>query len=101
MSTNQEKELALLINLKKRVIDQLLFFSQLGESDEEIHKLDNRYIRINLENRQTYLKNYLKNLDIQIEAKCPHNYVYDDIEIGLEQSQKIQYCTRCFETKPF
>ena len=99
MSRKPETEQILthIINLRDLVKDQILFFNQIANTDEEIKNLDNSYICINVDTRKSYLKTYLKKLNAQIEAKCTHNYVYDDIDIEPEQSQKIRYCTICFD----
>ena len=83
-----ELEVQLLIKLKKLVIEQQLFFTQ---NNEEIQKILCYLDLPKYENTN----NYLQLVEEQIKNKCQHNYVTDDIDIDLEKSMKICYCTIC------
>ena len=86
--------------MRKLVVEQQLFFTQITELDNEIQQtlcyLDlPEYKNNNDVLRHEYLKNYLYLINEQIKLKCNHNYVTDDIDIDLEKSMKICFCTIC------
>ena len=86
-----ELEVQLLIKLRKLVKEQLFFPTQLSDVDKEIHQILCYLYLPPYENTN----NYLQLVEEQIKNKCQHNYVTDDIDIDLEKSMKICYCTIC------
>lgn len=45
------------------------------------------------------LQNHLQNINKKIMETCCHNYVDDYIDVDVEQSMPITYCTICEHTK--
>ena len=84
----EELEVQLLIKLRKLIKEQLFFSTQTDEDIQQILcYLDlPKYENTNI---------YLQLVEEQIKLKCKHNYVTDDIDIDLEKSIRICYCTIC------
>lgn len=93
-------EVQLLINLRKLIIEQQFFFTQIENLDDEIQKIIcylhiPEHINHNDILRKLYLENYLTIVNDQINQLCQHNYVTDDIDIDPDNSMKICYCSIC------
>ena len=93
-------EVQLLINLRKLIIEQQLFFTQIENLDDKIQKIIcylNIPAHINNNDilRKLYLENFLTIVNDQIKNKCQHNYVTDYIDIDPDTSMKICYCSIC------
>ena len=96
----KELEVQLLINLRKLIIEQQLFFTQIENLDDEIQKIIcylNIPAHINNNDilRKLYLENFLTIVNDQINQLCQHNYVTDYIDIDPDTSMKICYCSIC------
>ena len=72
-------EVQLLINLRKLIIEQQLFFTQIENLDDKIQKII-CYLNIpaHITNndilRKLYLENFLTIVNDQIKNKCQHNF---------------------------
>jgi hypothetical protein len=44
-------------------------------------------------------KKILETIHNYIHYNCKHNYITDVIDIDVEQSKTIMYCTKCYYTK--
>lgn len=42
----------------------------------------------------------IKTIDIKIKAECRHEYVEDYIDVDVERSQRVCYCSKCWSTFP-
>ena len=96
----EELEVQLLINLRKLIIEQQLFFTQIENLDDKIQKIIcylNIPAHINNNDilRKLYLENFLTIVNDQINQLCQHNYVTDYIDIDPDTSMKICYCSIC------
>jgi hypothetical protein len=66
---------------------RLLVSSQISLSSHPIEKQNIHYRRI-LKSIEDYLRTY-----------CNHNYVYDWIDVDVEQSKRVYYCEHCFQSR--
>jgi hypothetical protein len=40
----------------------------------------------------------IKNIDIKVKGECRHEYVEDYIDVDVERSQRVCYCSKCWST---
>lgn len=97
----------LLLHLKVMVTNQINSIEYSEEIEEQISevlvyldiqtKYENKDQQKNQQKEQ--LQELLKEVCLQIEQKCTHHYIKDDIDIGPETSMKIEYCVICEKQK--
>jgi hypothetical protein len=115
MSTEKD----ILLNIHK-ITDQFLI--QMDEAKihidnikRDVTNLDNNYFEedrdkiystlltifdeLSLEELTQFLSNYKNIVEDKINNICVHEWIYDDIDIGPESSQRICYCKLCEITK--
>ena len=46
------------------------------------------------------IENLIKNIDIKVKGECRHEYVEDYIDVDVERSQRVCYCSKCWSTFP-
>ena len=46
------------------------------------------------------IENLIKTIDVKVKAECRHEYVEDYIDIDVERSQRVCYCSKCWSTFP-
>ncbi len=46
------------------------------------------------------IEDLIKNIDIKVKGECRHEYVEDYIDVDLERSQRVCYCSKCWSTFP-
>jgi len=42
----------------------------------------------------------IKTIDLKVKAGCKHEYVEDYIDVDVERSQRVCYCSKCWSTFP-
>jgi hypothetical protein len=42
----------------------------------------------------------IKTIDLKVKAGCKHEYVEDYIDVNVERSQRVCYCSKCWSTFP-
>jgi len=91
--------LSLLIELRNKIKNQIFFIEQIICQELEIdaaeyENIDKQYLL----NRLQYLNNYYSDICENIKQTCVHDYIYDDIDITLDHSMRIKYCSICETT---
>jgi hypothetical protein len=46
------------------------------------------------------IENLIKTIDVKVKAECRHEYVEDYIDVDVERSQRVCYCSKCWSTFP-
>jgi len=46
------------------------------------------------------IEELIKNIDIKVKGECRHEYVEDYIDVDVEHSQRVCYCSKCWSTFP-
>jgi hypothetical protein len=46
------------------------------------------------------IEELIKNIDIKVKGECRHEYVEDYIDVDVERSQRVCYCSKCWSTFP-
>ena len=46
------------------------------------------------------IEHLIKNIDIKVKSECRHEYVEDYIDVDVERSQRVCYCSKCWSTFP-
>lgn len=46
------------------------------------------------------IEDLIKNIDIKVKGECRHEYVEDYIDVDVERSQRVCYCSKCWSTFP-
>ena len=46
------------------------------------------------------IESLIKNIDIKVKGECRHEYVEDYIDVDVERSQRVCYCSKCWSTFP-
>jgi len=91
-------------NLKEIINENDLFFNETSKLEMEVAEyiLEELNLIENIEHFKNKLKYFIILKDIcerKIYKLCDHNFIDDYIDINLECSQKITYCTICEHTK--
>ena len=42
----------------------------------------------------------IRTIDLKVKAGCKHEYVEDYIDVDVERSQRVCYCSKCWSTFP-
>jgi len=46
------------------------------------------------------IEDLIKNIDVKVKGECRHEYVEDYIDVDVERSQRVCYCSKCWSTFP-
>ena len=46
------------------------------------------------------IENLTKTIELKLKSECKHDYVEDYIDVDVEQSQRICYCSKCWSSFP-
>ena len=46
------------------------------------------------------IEHLIKTIDVKVKAECRHEYVEDYIDVDVERSQRVCYCSKCWSTFP-
>ena len=46
------------------------------------------------------IESLIKQIDIKVKGECRHVYVEDYIDVDVERSQRVCYCSKCWSTFP-
>jgi hypothetical protein len=46
------------------------------------------------------IETLIKTIDLKVKAGCKHEYVEDYIDVDVECSQRVCYCSKCWSTFP-
>ena len=94
------------LSLKKKYSNMLIYLQEihyLYNSILDIHEANNKldeynliYNKIlNISEEISETKNFLYNIEKDIQDNCDHNFVDDVIDIHPDKSVNIKYCTIC------
>ena len=89
MMTDKSYNNNLSINLKNLPVGSL--------KSKKISELYLKYIAI-IEERKNILSELEGNIDAQLRAQCRHEWVTDEVDIGMT-TDKITYCRKCYINK--
>lgn len=96
-------EVNLLLQLKVLVSNKINLIKHSEEIDKQISEvlvyLDIQTKYEKKDHHTEHLQELFKEVCQQIEEKCEHHYIKDDIDIGPETSMKIEYCVICEKQK--
>jgi hypothetical protein len=72
----------------------------LENSDiQEVLLIKKRIENLIKEEDNAHLRNALEQLNQFLIQNCSHDYVDDFIDVDLDRSMQITYCTKCMMTK--
>jgi hypothetical protein len=46
------------------------------------------------------IEDLIKNIDVKVKGECRHEYVEDYIDVDVDRSQRVCYCSKCWSTFP-
>ena len=73
------------------------YFNSLPINNREIRNFMNKYNELNIGNHEMYMekKELLSEVRDYLYAHCSHEWIEDDIDIGVEDSLHVEYCKLC------